>query len=78
MSLMQLINVSKAYASKTGPVSVLDGIDLEVADGEFVAIVGFSGSGKTTLISLMAGLEAPSGGTIEIQSIECCVQLLLR
>jgi len=64
MALMQLSNVAKRYATQNTEVDVLRRIDLEVEDGEFVAIVGFSGSGKTTLISLMAGLERPSGGEI--------------
>jgi nitrate/nitrite transport system ATP-binding protein len=64
MALMQLRNVAKRYTGQGVGVDVLGGMDLSVADGEFVAIVGFSGSGKTTLISLMAGLEAPSSGEV--------------
>ena len=64
MPLMQLTNVAKTYSSGQAEVDVLKHIDLELEDGEFVAIVGFSGSGKTTLISLMAGLETPSAGQI--------------
>jgi nitrate/nitrite transport system ATP-binding protein len=64
MALMQLRNVGKTYSSRHSDVDVLDDINLDLEDGEFVAIVGFSGSGKTTLISLMAGLEAPSSGEI--------------
>ena len=64
MALLQLKNIAKRYTSQNVAVDVLRGIDLSVADGEFVAIVGFSGSGKTTLISLMAGLEAPSAGEV--------------
>jgi nitrate/nitrite transport system ATP-binding protein len=64
MALMQLKNVAKTYPSRQSEIDVLGNIDLEVEDGEFVAIVGFSGSGKTTLISLMAGLEAPTRGEI--------------
>jgi nitrate/nitrite transport system ATP-binding protein len=64
MALMQLKNVAKTYSSRHSEVEVLDDINLELEDGEFVAIVGFSGSGKTTLISLMAGLEKPTAGEI--------------
>lgn len=64
MALMQLKNVGKQFPGRDGDVNVLDGISLDVEDGEFVAIVGFSGSGKTTLISLMAGLEEPTTGEI--------------
>ncbi|MDX1562090.1 MAG: ATP-binding cassette domain-containing protein, partial [Gammaproteobacteria bacterium] len=65
MALMQLNGVAKSYPAQNGQIDILRNIDLAVEDGEFVAIVGFSGSGKTTLISLMAGLESPTKGTIE-------------
>lgn len=67
MAIMQLKNVAKRYESQSSEVDVLSNINLDVEDGEFVAIVGFSGSGKTTLISLMAGLEEPSSGEILFQ-----------
>ena len=60
MAVLQLTNLRKDFGSQ----SVLRGINLNVEDGEFVAILGFSGSGKTTLINLMAGLDAPTAGTI--------------
>lgn len=58
MSILTLKNVSKAY----GETKVLTDINLEVAEGEFVAIVGFSGSGKTTLMNILSGLETPDEG----------------
>jgi len=64
MALMELSKVGKRFTSQHAELEVLRNIDLNVEEGEFVAIVGFSGSGKTTLISLMAGLEAPSSGQI--------------
>ena len=60
MSILSLKNVSKSYGDET----ILEDINLEIAENEFVAIVGFSGSGKTTLISLIAGLIAPDKGEI--------------
>ena len=48
-----------------GGVEILDGMDLEVPPGEFLALVGPSGAGKSTLLGLLAGLEAPSEGFVE-------------
>ena len=60
MSILSLKGVSKSY----GNVPVLKDINLDVAAGEFVVILGFSGTGKTTLINLMAGLEPPTAGAV--------------
>ena len=59
--------VGKTYSSGGRPLVVLDGIDLEIAPESVVAIVGPSGSGKTTLLGLLAGLDAPSAGTVSIE-----------
>lgn len=63
-SLLQLKNVSKAYGEGKERVAVLSDINLDIKDGEFIAIVGFSGSGKTTLISMIAGLIQPDSGEV--------------
>ena len=64
-TILSLNNVRKSYTGKTGGVSeVLGGIDLDVEEGEFIAILGFSGAGKTTLISSIAGLVEPDEGKI--------------
>jgi nitrate/nitrite transport system ATP-binding protein len=64
-TILSLRNVTKSYKGKSGATTdVLGGIDLDVREGEFVAILGFSGSGKTTLISAVAGLVEPDGGEI--------------
>ncbi|HEY0960711.1 MAG TPA: nitrate ABC transporter ATP-binding protein [Novosphingobium sp.] len=60
--ILSLRNVTKRYAGKAGITEVLGGIDLDVEEGEFIAILGFSGAGKTTLISAIAGLVEPDGG----------------
>ncbi len=63
--ILSLKGVTKSYTGKTGAITqVLGGIDLEIAEGEFVAILGFSGAGKTTLISAVAGLVEPDAGEI--------------
>lgn len=64
-TILSLKDVRKSYTGKTGGVSeVLGGIDLDVDEGEFIAILGFSGAGKTTLISSIAGLVEPDAGEI--------------
>jgi nitrate/nitrite transport system ATP-binding protein len=63
--ILSLKNVTKSYTGKTGGTTeVLGGIDLDVEEGEFIAILGFSGAGKTTLISTIAGLEEADGGEV--------------
>jgi len=64
--LIELRHVTKSYAGADGaaPVTVLDGISLEVRDGEMLALLGQSGSGKSTILRLMAGLTPPTTGTV--------------
>ncbi len=66
MAFLTLRDVCKSYATPRGPNLVLQGVDLDVEEGEFIAIVGYSGSGKTTLISLIAGLIAPDDGELRL------------
>jgi putative ABC transport system ATP-binding protein len=61
---IQLRNVSKRYQARYGSASVLDGLDLEVGSGEFLAVTGPSGSGKTTLLNLIGGLDRPDSGSV--------------
>lgn len=62
--LLELKNVGKSYGDGQQKTRVLNNINLEIRDGEFIAIVGFSGSGKTTLISAIAGLVFPDSGDV--------------
>ena len=61
-----LKNVSLTLPSAAGPVEILRGLDVRVGKGERVALVGPSGSGKSSLIAVAAGLEQPSGGSVEL------------
>ncbi|TRD11031.1 ATP-binding cassette domain-containing protein [Erythrobacter insulae] len=68
---LSLKNVRKDYIAKTAEVtSVLGGIDLDMEEGEFVAILGFSGAGKTTLINLISGLLKPDSGSMRLRGKE--------
>jgi putative ABC transport system ATP-binding protein len=64
--MIEVRNVSKQVATTEGTLRILDQIDLSVADGETIAIVGPSGSGKSTLLGILAGLDLPSEGTVSL------------
>jgi putative ABC transport system ATP-binding protein len=64
--IVLLKDVTLRLASQAGQVNILRGIDLSVADGETVGIVGPSGSGKSTMMMVIAGLERPTGGQVRV------------
>src|SRR5256714_3166527 len=64
--LVSARGLAKTYPLPSGVVTAVDGIDLDVAAGEFVAVVGRSGSGKTTVLNLLAGIDVPPAGEIWI------------
>jgi putative ABC transport system ATP-binding protein len=64
--MIRLRAVHLTLDSLAGPVHILRGIDLDVGDGETVAVVGPSGSGKSTMMMVIAGLERPSSGKVEV------------
>jgi putative ABC transport system ATP-binding protein len=59
-------DLEKSYRGENRSLTVLRGVNLHIRDGDFVAILGPSGSGKTTLLGLLAGLDAPSTGTVHL------------
>ncbi len=63
-------NLSKVYQSGTSELVVFSGVDLDVQQGEMLALVGESGAGKSTLLHLLGGLDRPSDGTIYYGSKE--------
>lgn len=67
MEVLKTVNVKKIYQMPSGGVQALDGVNLSIEEGEFVAIVGSSGSGKTTLLNLLGGLDKPSEGSIYVR-----------
>ena len=66
MSLVSLRGLKKSYGLGQQTVEVLHGIDLEVAQGEFIALMGPSGSGKSTLLNVIAGLDKPTSGEVVV------------
>jgi len=65
--VVRLAGVSKTFQGRRGPVRALDDMDLEVAEGDFVAVRGPSGSGKSTLLLTIAGMIRPTAGTVTVR-----------
>ena len=66
MAILQTENLKKYYGSGDTQLRALDGVDLAVENGEFVAIVGTSGSGKSTLLHMLGGLDRPTSGRVTV------------
>jgi putative ABC transport system ATP-binding protein len=64
--IVTLTNVVKRYQRGKQTVEVLHGVNLTIAQGEFLALMGPSGSGKTTLLNLIAGLDSPTAGEVVV------------
>ena len=70
MTILETRDLKKYYGSGETQVRALDGVDLKVESGEFVAVVGTSGSGKSTLLHMLGGLDRPSSGSVLVNGRE--------
>ena len=68
-SLVRVRDVNKHFTRGTERIDVLRGVNLDIPKGDFLALMGPSGSGKTTLLNLMGGLDAPTGGDVEVDGV---------
>ncbi|MGC9395593.1 MAG: ABC transporter ATP-binding protein [Anaerolineae bacterium] len=68
-SLVRILDVEKVYKTGSVTFAALRGVSLNVAEGDFVAVMGPSGSGKSTLLHLMGGLDRPTAGRVEVKGV---------
>ena len=66
MEILRTENLKKYYEQGVSPVKAIDGVNISVSQGEFVAIVGTSGSGKSTLLNMLGGLDTPTEGKVYV------------
>ena len=66
MAVLKTQGLKKYYGKEPNTVKALDGVDLEIQEGEFVAVVGTSGSGKSTLLHMLGGLDTPTDGKVMV------------
>jgi putative ABC transport system ATP-binding protein len=66
MAMVEVRGVRKVYRRDAQAITVLDGLDLDVQEGDFLALMGPSGSGKTTLLNLIAGIDRPTAGSVTV------------
>jgi putative ABC transport system ATP-binding protein len=70
MALVEIREITKAYRRESQEIPVFTGVNMDIAQGEFLALMGPSGSGKSTLLNLLAGLDRPSSGRILVSGDE--------
>ena len=70
MEILSCCGVTKIYGSGESQVKALNGIDLSVEKGEFVAVVGASGSGKSTLLHILGGVDRPTEGKVTVEGTD--------
>ena len=68
--VIKVTDVHKTYDETKVPVKALRGVNLDIKEGEFTAIVGPSGSGKTTLLNIIGGLDRPTSGKVEVRGVD--------
>ena len=68
--LIQINNLVKTYETPAGPLGVLQGIDLEIGRGDFIALVGPSGGGKTTFLNMTTGVDRPTSGMVVVDGVD--------
>ena len=68
--LLRMENIERFYETPAGVVKALDGVDIEIQEGERVILLGPSGSGKTTLLNCLSALDSPTGGSYTFQGEE--------
>ena len=68
-SIVRIRDLVKEYRRGAETVRVLDGLSLDIQQGDFVALMGPSGSGKSTLLNLIGGLDRPTSGTLEVEGL---------
>ena len=64
---LEIAGVTKVYPTRNGDYTVLDGVDLTVAEGEFICLIGHSGCGKSTLLDMVSGFNQPTAGAVRLQ-----------
>ncbi|OKH13151.1 ABC transporter ATP-binding protein [[Limnothrix rosea] IAM M-220] len=65
-AFLELKDITKVYPTKKGPLTVLDGVNLTVNEGEFICIIGHSGCGKSTMLNMVSGFNQPTSGTVTL------------
>ena len=75
MGSVQVRIVKKVYQRDKQQIPVLDGISLDVAEGDFIALMGPSGSGKTTLLNLIGGIDQPTSGDVVVGGTSTGIRL---
>ena len=69
-AILQVRNLKKYYGKGDTLVKALDGMNLDIENGKFTAIIGSSGSGKSTLLNMLGGLDCPTSGSIKVGNTE--------